>query len=351
MALNFLEKNSDPLRQSHFVVTQWNQGERWRAIVAVLVLVLAGAGGLLRQSGIDNQMVIQTVKSLAPVNVIEKFKVGGDIEVLPPIPKPQLPELIGEMPLPENFTARSMIVKDRETGAVLYHKNEYEKWPLASITKLLSALVILENNLDWATSTAVIGEDALDAHMYAGDVYTLDELWQAGLIGSSNKAILSLVNALSWSETAFVERMNQKARELGMADSTFVDPTGLDAGNVASASDTAILLNEVIKKDKITRALLTPEYNLYSKERQKSHHIWNTDWLFLGWIPHQFKEFYGGKTGYIATSGYNFTMRVGDGAGHLLDVVVLGADSHEARFIEARDAAEWAFRNYQWPKE
>lgn len=343
MALNFLENNNNPFR-----LTSFAQGERWRAVVAVLVLVLVGAGGLLRQLGVGNQMVLEKIESLTPNKVMQKFKIGGDIEVPPPIVKPQLPELIGEILPPESFTAHSVMVKDRETGALLYRKNEYDKWPLASITKLMSALVILENNPDWATSTIVIGEDALDAHMYAGDVYTLDELWQAGLIGSSNKAIISLVSALGWTETAFVERMNQKARELGMADSVFVDPTGLDAGDMASASDTAILLNEVMKKEKITKALLTTEYNLYSKEREKNHHMWNTDWLLLGWIPHQFKEFYGGKTGYIAASGYNFTMRVGDGVGHVVDVVILGAESHEARFNEAKKIAEWAFNNYKW---
>lgn len=341
MAFNFLQNNNDPLR---------NRSEQWRTVVAALVLILVGAGGWLRQSGVDNQMVLRTMKSLTPANVAQRFKVGGDIEVLPSISKPQLPELIGEMLPPESFTARSVIVKDRETGAALYRKNEYEKWPLASITKLLSALVILENNPDWTTSTVVVGEDALDAHMYAGDVYTLNELWQAGLVGSSNKAVLSLVNALGLSDAAFVERMNQKARELGMTEAVFLDSTGLDAGDVASASDTALLLNEAMRHEKITSALLTPEYNLYSKQRGKSHHMWNTDWLFLGWIPHQFKEFYGGKTGYIAASGYNFAVRVGDGAGHVLDVVVLGADSHEARFIEAKDAAEWALKNYKWPE-
>ncbi|OGH71417.1 MAG: hypothetical protein A2921_03010 [Candidatus Magasanikbacteria bacterium RIFCSPLOWO2_01_FULL_43_20b] len=339
MALNFLEKNNDPLR---------NQSEHWRAVVAVLVLVLAGTGSLLRQSGVSNQMVFKKVESLTPAKVMQKFKIGGDIEVTPPIQKPKLPELIGEMPLPESFTAHGILVKDNATGVVLYRKNEYDKWPLASITKLMSALIILENNPDWGTSAIVIGEDALDAHMYAGDVYTIDELWQAGLIGSSNKAIISLVNALNWTEIAFVERMNQKALELGMTESKFVDPTGLDPGNVASASDTAILLNEVMKKEKITKALLTTEYNLYSKERRKDHHMWNTDWLLLGWIPHQFKEFYGGKTGYIAVSGYNFAMRVGDGAGHVIDVIVLGAESHEARFTEAKKIAEWTLANYKW---
>jgi D-alanyl-D-alanine carboxypeptidase (penicillin-binding protein 5/6) len=193
--------------------------------------------------------------------------------------------------------------------------------------------------------------------MDAGYTYTLDELWQAALVGSSNKAVLTLANALEWpnssaggSEVIFVERMNQKALELGMADTHFKDPTGLSEENIASASDIAILLNEALRQDKVRETLQIKEINLYSKERKKNHHIWNTDWLLLGWIPQAFPEFIGGKTGYISASGYNFAMQVGDGLGHKINVVILGAASHEARFTEAKQAAEWAFANYTWPE-
>ena len=75
--------------------------------------------------------------------------------------------------------------------------------------------------------------------------------------------------------------------------------------------------------------------------------MWNTDWILLDWIPNEFAVFHGGKTGYITASGYNFTMRV-ENDGHMLDVVVLGASSHEGRFTEARDIAKWVFTNYKW---
>ncbi|MEK7083965.1 MAG: hypothetical protein AAB932_01920, partial [Patescibacteria group bacterium] len=72
-------------------------------------------------------------------------------------------------------------------------------------------------------------------------------------------------------------------------------------------------------------------------------------WLLLGWIPHQFPKFIGGKTGYITVSGYNFVVEVEDAAGRRVAAVILGANAHEARFTEARDIAKWAFENYQWP--
>lgn len=338
MAHNFLEVDVVKDRSS-----------RWRNAVAIFILVFAVGGFLIQKLPDSSGMSVE--KFLKPVAGLEKVvkNIGGDINVPPPEPvKPKLPELAGEIPDPSQFSAHSMIVKDVKTGMVLYKKQEYDKWPMASITKLMSALVLLEKQPDWTTSTVVVGLDSLGTHMYSGDIYTLDELWTAGLVASSNKAILSLANALDWPIEAFVERMNQKAREMGMTETFFADPTGLDENNVASASDIVILLNEVLKHGKIQQALLTKEQNLYSEERSKSHHMWNTDWLLLGWVEHDFERFYGGKTGFINASGYNFCMRVGNG--HLVDVVVLGTDSHEARFVEARDIAKWALTNYNWPE-
>ncbi|MBU2542749.1 serine hydrolase [Patescibacteria group bacterium] len=326
----------------------------WRSILAVFLFVIALGGFIVNKINVQGGDNFIIKKILEPIGQKEKppEQSGGDVLVEPPIyPELKLPKLIGEMLPSDNFTAHSIIVKDSETGMVLFRKNEYDKWPLASITKLMSALVILEKNPDWTTSTVVIGSDSLDTHMYAGDTYTLEELWNTALIASSNKAILSLANAFGWPEVAFVERMNSKARELGMLDTYFTDASGLDDSNVSTASDVVMILREVMNQEKIWQTLITPEYNLYSNEREKSHHMWNTDWLLLGWVPHNFNKFYGGKTGYITASGYNFTMRVGNEANNILDIVVLGANSHEARFTEARDVAEWVFENYEWPHE
>ena len=135
-----------------------------------------------------------------------------------------------------------------------------------------------------------------------------------------------------------------------MSNTSFVEQTGLEAGNMSNASDLVILLQEAMRHEKIREAVLTTEYSLYSRERAKKHDMWNTNWLLLGWIPNEIDSLLGGKTGYIPESGYNFIMQVSDTEGHVIDVVVLGADSHEARFTEARDVAEWAFGNYAWPE-
>jgi len=344
MGPNFIKniEGGDPAR---------DRAGRLRSILTVCLLVFT-VGGFFLQKNIVKVSDSPIIKNfIEPLSQVENFLngQGGDLVVEPPVEiRPQLPELQSEMLGAEKFSAHSIIVKDRETGMVLFRKNEYDKWSMASITKLMSALVILEKNPDWATSTVVIGPDSLDTHMYAGDTYTLEQLWNAALIASSNKAIISLANALGWPEEAFVERMNQKSRELGMSDTVFADASGLEEGNISTASDIIMLLNEAMKREKIWQTLITPEYNLYSNEREKSHHMYNTNWMLLGWVTNDFYKMYGGKTGYIVASGYNFTMRVEDEDNHILDVVVLGADSHEGRFTEARDVAQWVFDNYIW---
>jgi len=332
-----------------------DSSNKWRNVLGALVIVF-GVGTLLGWQFIRfyferPELVQNFVNEISPTDNANT-QTGGDLLIEPPeIARPKLPELIGEMLSPDSFTAGSMIVKDQKTGFVLYKKNEYLPRPLASITKLMSVLVILEKDIDWATSTQVIGADSLDVHMYAGDTYTLQELWDAALIGSSNKAIMSLVNALDWPEEAFIERMNQKAIELGMSNTTFVDSSGLGDENLSTASDIAILLEEALAHSKIRESLIKKELTLNSNERKESHHMWSTNWLLLGWINNDIVNLRGGKTGYTPAAGYNFGMQLADSAGQVISVVVLGTDSHVARFTEARDIAKRVFDSYRWPGE
>ncbi|HYE60349.1 MAG TPA: serine hydrolase [Candidatus Kapabacteria bacterium] len=327
--------------------------DRWRERIgtgSIVFLLLVALGTNIpivsAERSISDRLIdsFNTLRSLAG-------KSGGDVTVQPPvIPPIQLPVLVGDMLDGAQFTAASMIVKDHETGAVLFRKNEYVKRPIASVTKLMSALVVLEKQPVWTTSTQVVADDLIDTHMYAGDTYTLGDLWQAALIGSSNKAIMTLADAVGWPRPAFVERMNQKAVELGMTDTQFTEPTGLDEGNVSTASDLAQLLSSAVQTNAIRDVLVETEKNLYSKERKKQHHLWSTNWLLLGWIPNTFHSVIG-KTGFITSSNYNFVAQITDAKGRVLDVVVLGAGTHEARFTEARDIANWVFEHYRWPGE
>jgi len=325
---------------------------RFRNIIVGVLLVAVAVFLVLNKTVVADEGVKVLTRVIRPIVGLDKLvnRIGGDKEFTPPpAPVVKLPELKGEKLDLSNFSATNVVVKDVQTGLILLSKNEYEKHSLASITKLMSALVILEKKIDWNTTTTVVSDDVEDTHMYAGDTYTIEELWNAALVASSNKAILTLADATGWPREAFVERMNTKATEIGLTMSVFAEPTGLSEDNQASAADTAILLNEALKNEKIAKTLLVKEYNLYSKERKQKHHMWNTDWILLGWIPNKLSEFFGGKTGYTVAAGYNFAMRSGDGKNNLIDVVVFGTKTNEERFVEANKIAEWIFNNYNWP--
>ena len=298
----------------------------------------------------ERSAVLRTLNPMLPHSLIAK---GGDSTVDPPknilLPQISTPKKIGDAPPPEHLTAPEILVRDQKSGAILYESHAYDRRPMASITKLMSAIIILERRPEWTVTTTVASDDVEDTHMYAGDTYSLSDLWHAALIGSSNKAVLSLVDALGWTREQFVARMNEKARELAMTSTLFADPTGLDENNMANAIDIATLLGEALKHQDIRSAVSSAGFDLFSKERKAPHHMWNTDWLLLGWIPHRFSVA-GGKTGYIPSAGYNFAVQISKTPSSTVDVVVLGATSNESRFIDARDIANWVFANYEWPK-
>lgn len=328
---------------------------RWRNIVTACVLILILLGSFL-YSRIEREDFIAFKDTLlVPQDfslLVLSDSVGGDA-VFEPEPL-RIPTLsASSTPLdPAQFSAKYMLVKDGETGTVLFSKDPYITHPIASITKLMTALVLLEYEPDWATTTVVIGPDTLDTHVYAGEVYRLGNLWHTMLIASSNKAAMSLVHAFS-TEEEFVARMNERAKELGMSDTTFVDVTGIGEGNISSASDSIILLHEALRLEDIREVITLPEYTLYSTVKKKNHHMWSTNWLLLNnpqpWIYHDFDVIIGGKTGHISVAGFNFVVEVEKNK-HPIDIVVFGAVSNETRFTEARDVGEWVYENFVWPE-
>ena len=323
----------------------------WRNIFFVLVLV-GGVGMAFFALG-QYDPTAPAVAEAPPAE--EEQKVAqesqeqqmGDVVEAPPLPP--IPTLVGELPAVDTLDAEVIIVKDLATDVVLFSKQAYKEHPIASVTKLMSALVLLERDLDWDAQAVVSGDDVVDTHMYAGDTYTVEELWRAGLIASSNKAILTLADASGWTREQFLARMNERAIELGMTQTYFTEPTGLDDGNVSTAADLILLLRAALGQDKIRETLLLPEHNLFSDARGKKHHMWNTNWMLLRWVPHEF-TMNGGKTGFIEASGYNFVSRLTNNQGKTVDVVVLGAPIHESRFTVTNDIATAVFDAYRWPE-
>lgn len=284
----------------------------------------------------------------------KRAPVGGDVAIenlpasRPSVPLKKTPvEAVFSAPL----TAASVVAMDSKTKTILYNKNAAEIRPLASITKLASAMVLLDLPIKWSASTVITEADIEgDHHVEAGEKFTLEDLWQVGLVGSSNSAINALVRNSGVTEEEFVKLMNEKAKDLRLASARFFEPTGLSEKNMSTAVDTAKLLIDALKFDKIYTTVQIPEYYAHPFGG-KARRIWTTNWLLTNWVPNDFKaENIAGKTGYIDDSGYNFAVSLTNNK-HTITVVIMGAANNEARFSEARDVASWVFANYAWPDD
>ncbi len=284
----------------------------------------------------------------------KRVSVGGDVNLGNlPLSKPSVPLARDASVFIGSSTAISAIVVDTKTKTILFNKNKDEIRPLASITKLMTAMVLLDLPINWASTTVIVDGDVEgDHHVKVDEKFTLEDLWQVALIGSSNTAINALVRNAGVARGRFIGLMNEKAEELHLPSAHFEEPTGLSDKNVANALDTAKMLIDALKFEKIYTTVQTGEYYAHPLNGEKPRRIWTTNWLLTNWIPNDFKvENIAGKTGYIDDSGYNFVVSLSNEKNYSITVVVFGAATNEHRFSEARDLAQWTFGHYLWPDD
>jgi D-alanyl-D-alanine endopeptidase (penicillin-binding protein 7) len=272
-----------------------------------------------------------------------------------------LPKSKPVWPLPKTNTVydstssvSAILALDTATAKIIYEKNSEIVRPLASVTKLMTAMVLLDLPIDWSASVKIldIDCDSSSHQLKSGDFLKLSDLWNVALVSSANSAIKALVRNSTVTPEKFVELMNKKAKNLNLNSMVFTDPTGLHSGNLGSAKDVAQLLKESLKSEKILKSLQMGEYYINSLSGEKPRKVYSTNWLLTDWIPNKFaSKNIVGKTGFIYDSGYNFTVRLSDEKNHQISIVVLGAQDNETRFIEARDLGNWIFQNYLWPEE
>ncbi len=162
----------------------------------------------------------------------------------PPRPIEQLAQAV-----PHNVLLASSValVQDVATGEQILSKNSEAVLPIASITKLMTALVVLDQGLDLQQRVVVSSEDAdhlkgTHSRLSAGTVLSRDQLLLIALMASENRAAAALARTAPGGTPAFVAAMNEKAQQLGMRDTRYVDPTGLNSANVSSARDLARLV-------------------------------------------------------------------------------------------------------------
>ena len=224
------------------------------------------------------------------------------------------------------------------TGKVLYEENSQEKRSIASITKVMTALVFLEDNPDLNADVTVERGDVFAAsttYLKANDHIRVSELLHLMLIASDNGAARALARSSHGGTAAFVERMNEKAIELGLQSTSFADPSGLNSNNMSSAFDLSHLITFAASDDRIASIMRTPTYTVTTSRRMIPIH--STNHLLLDGDVNVL----GAKTGFISKSGYCLATLLRLPQGDPIAFVVLGAHSNNGRFWETRHLFSW----------
>lgn len=264
-----------------------------------------------------------------------------------------LSETAPEAPIKEDvkslgpqLSAQSAIIVDAKSGAVLFAKDEREKYPIASIVKLMTALVFLEIEPNLEERFEMKEEDSREGAeklIQPGESAKLRDYLIASLLGSANNATIALVRSAGFSEQEFAAKMNKKTQELGMSDTSFVEPSGLDPENKSTAYDIVKLLDAVASNDIIRGITGMHRSSVIIYPSGIRRNILTTNHL-MGSIV--FVEF--GKTGYLEEAMFNLAAAVSTSDGNELYIVTLGSDTNEDRVQDAKNLAVWAERVYSW---
>ena len=247
------------------------------------------------------------------------------------------------------ISAKSAILIDQNTGKVLYKKNENEKLAMASMTKIMSLLLIMEKIDEGVIKYDDIVEISQEASsmggsqifLNPGDKYKVKDLLKGVAMASANDAVVALAEKTYGSKESFIEAMNKRAEELNLKNTHFVNVHGLDDENHYSSSyDMAIMAKELLKYEKILD--YTKVYEEYLQKPDGSQ-IWlvNTNKLV---------RFYDGvdglKTGYTAKAGYCLTATAKKNNLRLISVV-MGEDSIEKRSQDTVKLLNYGFNTYK----
>ena len=238
--------------------------------------------------------------------------------------------------------AEAAIIYDPETNEVLWEQNSQEPRSIASITKVMTATVFLEDNPDLTQPVTIVRSDVFRAsttHLRAKDKVTADDLLHLLLISSDNAAARALARISKYGSAGFVDRMNAKAFELGLESTSYADTSGLLSTNVSSAFDMARLITLASNDERIGSIMRTPEYTVRTASARPRTITFRSTNHLLGRPGVDVRA---GKTGFISKAGYCLAtfLRLPQG-GPQVAVVVLGARSNAGRFLETRNLFDW----------
>lgn len=298
-----------------------------------LVAPVAEAGSKARGAG-----SVKTVKAAKP-SPAKRVRASRVRKVIPA--RLSMGQLIGlhDADDPLDLKSGVALVLDEDTNEVLLEKNSQAVLPIASITKLMTALVVTEAGLPLDEVLTVNAEDVdtekgSGSRLRVGTTLTREEMLNLALMASENRAAHALGRHYPGGLSAFVAAMNRKAKALGMNDTHYVEPTGLSSHNQSNATDLALLVREANKHDLIRRWSTTPEAAVAVGRR--SLQFRNTN----GLVRNGEWEISLQKTGYISEAGRCLVMQA-ELAGRKLIMVLLDSAGKYSRIGDAERIRKW----------
>lgn len=264
-------------------------------------------------------------------------------------------ELLAVYPIPRKkeeavapvINSKSALLLDVNSGVTLYEKNQYEKLPMASLTKIMTAVVILESHeLDEVVTVeenfSNYGEVGVRMWLQQYEKMTVENLLTALLVRSAGDAAVALAQYHSGSVDDFVVEMNERAKALNLINTHFTNPIGLDnIDHYSTAHDLSVLTQYALRNSDFRRMVQIDRITVASTDGEIKHTLDSTNYLLNSYL-----DIRGVKTGTTEGAGESLINLAyhPDGKGEVISILL---DSPE-RFQESKRLIDWSFRNYIW---
>lgn len=260
------------------------------------------------------------------------------------------------------FESDIVYMESLDQGTVIFNKNADKKTPMASLTKITTAMVVLEK-ADDLQRVCTVTQDELDelagtnsstAGLVDGEQLTVEQLLYLLMVHSANEAAIILAHEFSGTTAAFVEEMNAYAAKLGCMDTHYLNPHGLDAeGHYTTARDLALIIRHALQNDEFTKIVGTPVYEMEATNKRDATKYNNTNSLLVPGSYYSYTPCKGIKTGTTAEAGYCLASYASQNGYTYLTIIIQGAEGWKNRtysggntaFNETIRAYKWVFDN------
>ncbi len=242
----------------------------------------------------------------------------------------------------------SALALDGETGRVLFNKNGNESRQIASITKLITSYIYLtESGNNLAREITVEETDARSggqSHIYRGEIATARDFLHLALVSSDNSVAISLARAGGFLDS-YARKTQKLATQLELKNTRLVEPSGLASGNISTAFEIALLAREIFKNEFLQTTTMKEGYSFYllNGNKTKERRITTTNDL----LTTDLFTITAGKTGHTDAAGYCLVFQAQNKSGKNIIIAILGAETSEDRFQDAKSLAYWIFENFE----